>query len=79
MAHIIGDIAVLPRASKKVQRLSCSTETKKQPCQKIYDSECIQRRIINASKIKQQLKADTFERENRIKQSVDTKSNNNLV
>ena len=51
MAHIIGNIAVMPRMAKRTQNLSCMGEIKKQFCRKaIYDSEAVQQRINDAAK-----------------------------
>jgi hypothetical protein len=75
MAHIIGDIGVMPRTVKR-QVLSCMNEQKSNVCKKdIYNSDKIKQSLENASKIKQQLETDVFERESNIKNSAEYREN----
>ena len=71
MAHIIGDICIMPRTIKR-QVLSCMNEQKSKICKKdIHDSDRIKKSLENAAKAKQQLETDVFERENNIKKSAE--------
>ena len=72
MAHVINKIDVLSRAEARVRQLCCMNNIKKNP---IYDYERIDDSIQKASMIKHTLEADTFERENKIKQSAEARKN----
>ena len=61
MAHILTIIPKNIRTSNKVKILSCMGSKAKN----------IQQKLDCAAKVKKQLEADIFERENRIKQSAD--------
>ena len=66
MAHIIGDIAVMPRIAKRT--LSCMGETKNQFCRKdIYDAEAIQQRINKAAEVRHNLEKENQEKYERLK------------
>ena len=68
MAHIIGDIAVMPRLAKRTQNLSCMNEINKTFCKKkIYNEESIQQRINDAAKVKARLDAEVKKRYENIK------------
>lgn len=59
MAHIIGDIAVMPRAAKRTQNLSCLNEIKRVSCKKdIYNTDAIQQKINEAAKEKARIEAE---------------------
>lgn len=73
MAHIIRQIDVLSRGEARVRQLCCMRDAVNN--QKIYDTESILERIQKASMIKRLLEADTFERENKIKQTVQLNNN----
>ena len=68
MAHVINPIDIKPRnlLNNKIKTLSCLPECIRKT---IHDADGINERIQKAAKVKQQLEADIFERENNIKQS----------
>ena len=67
MAHIIGNIAVMPRIVNRTN-LSCMNGIKQTFCQKnIHDTEGIQKRINEAAKVKTRLEADVKKRYENIK------------
>lgn len=71
MAHIIGDICIMPRTVKR-QVLSCMNGQKSEFCKKdIHNSDKIKQSIKDAAKAKQQLETDVFERENNIQKSAE--------
>lgn len=75
MAHIIGDIGVMPRTVKR-QVLSCMNGQKSEFCKKdIHNSDKIKQTIKEAAKAKQQLETDIFERESNIKNSAEYREN----
>ena len=68
MAHIIGDIAVMPRIAKRTQMLSCIGEAKQQICKKdIYDAHAIQQRINKAAEVRRNLENENREKDERLK------------
>ena len=68
MAHIIGDIAVIPKMTGKTQKLSCMRETTEKFCKKdIYNAEAIQQRIDDAAKARARLDTEVKQRYENIK------------
>ncbi len=65
MAHIISKIETGQRMFNKVTKLSCMPKC---PKKEIHDADAINERIMAAAKVKQQLEADIFERDKKLKE-----------
>ena len=68
MVHIISGIAEIPkRTNHKVQILSCMEKEAKFVQKDIFNSECIQRRIDEAAKVRAKLEEEIAKRDENIK------------
>ena len=68
MVHIISGIAEIPkRTNHKVQILSCMEKEAKFVQKDIFNSECIQRRINEAAKVRAKLEEEIAKRDENIK------------
>ena len=68
MVHIINDIVLMPKnLDLKVQTLSCMEKDLKKIQKDIYNSECIQRRIDEAAKVRAKLEEEIAKRDESIK------------
>ena len=69
MAHIIGDIAVMPRMANRIQILNCFGKDKSKICHRdVFNPETVNNIIEQAAKVKQKLESDIFERNKTIEQ-----------
>ena len=68
MVHIIGDIGTFQKClALKTQMLSCMEKETKFVQKDIFNSECIQRRINEAAKVRAKLEEDIAKRDENIK------------
>ncbi len=68
MVHIIGDIGTFQKCSAlKIQMLSCMEKETKFVQKDIFNSECIQRRIDEAAKVRAKLEEEIAKRDENIK------------
>ena len=68
MVHIISGIAEMPkRTNHKVQILSCMEKEAKFVQKEVFNSECIQKRIDEAAKVRAKLDDEIAKRDESIK------------
>ncbi len=68
MAYVIGDYGIIDRSNyTRKKTLSCMENKVKNIQKEIYDSECIQKRINEAAKVKERLEYETKQRYENLK------------